>query len=106
MDADAQPDFVVRLDARDGPARFVLVSGRDGHVVRELVTDGFEPGFGNSFAASSDLDGDGRPELLLARLASRASGSQWGELRLELRSGQAGLPRIWSCHPRMASSPR
>ncbi len=89
LDGDAQPDLVVRLDARGGAARFVVVSGRDGHIVRELVTDGLEPGFGNSFAMSSDLDHDGVPDLVVGT-------ERRGALAFSGSNGRL----LWQCHAR------
>src|SRR5688572_6875893 len=93
VDGDAVPDFAAGAPEWTGsptPAgRIVVVSGRDGRIVRTFRNETGAPNFGAHVAPAGDLDGDGARDILLTAhgLVEVRSGKT-GELLL--RIGEAG----------------
>ena len=83
VDGDAAPDFAAGAPEWTGtPApggRIVIVSGREGRIVRTLRNETGAPNFGAHVASAGDLDADGAQDVLLT-----AHGL------VEVRSGRTG----------------
>lgn len=70
LDGDGSGDLLVGAPqlshgAIQGPGRVLIVSGADGHTLATLHGDLAGEAFGSAVALLSDLDGDGRPEVLV-----------------------------------------
>lgn len=90
FDGDATPDVLVGApSARFAEGRVVVLSGRDGHTLRELVPDRRAEGFGYGVSGALDFDLDGKHDLVA--LSSFAPRCAFGF------SGSTGeLVRRWS----------
>jgi hypothetical protein len=65
VNGDGTPDFIL-VTGPGTPARFAVVSGKDGTTVLVPPTDPFGSNFtGGAFVAAGDFDGDGRAEMVI-----------------------------------------
>jgi len=115
VDGDGTNDALVGASGREREGRALLVSGRDGHVIREYASLADDRNFGTYVDVLSDQDGDGSVDLLIqsldrARLHSGASGALlrvvdgvgWTEIVAIGDADGDGLPEFVGCahrHP-------
>ncbi len=79
-----------RMDGCDGGVA-LLISGRTGRLLyefRSLTSDGIGSGFGQGVSQIGDVDGDGRPKLLIGAVWATVPGGRKG----------GGCGYVFSCH--------
>jgi hypothetical protein len=93
-DGDGRRDVVVGAPGRDA-GRAYLLSGADGRTLRSFAPRRDEPSFGWYVAATGDLDGDGRSDVVVgAHLTKRSDGAAAGAAYL-FSSTSGEILRQW-----------
>src|SRR5688572_13732497 len=75
IDGDGVEDIIAGATATDAPGKAHILSGRDGSILRTLVSPGANDLFGWHVAPAGDLDGDGKAEVLVGAPSAKAMGA-------------------------------
>jgi hypothetical protein len=101
IDRDGIPDVAIGLPETGGSTGLgrarglvVVVSGRDGRVLRRLEPSGDDREFGHALAGGLEFDGDGVPDLAVGIPGGKRL-SYTGDGRVRLFSGKAGQA-LWA----------
>lgn len=81
VNGDGTPDVIVGAPANGkGKGRAHVLSGRDGKLIHELTSGDMNDWFGIKVCGCEDLDGDGRPELVVGASGADEGGKDTGSV--------------------------
>ena len=75
IDGDGVEDILAGATATDTPGKAHVLSGRDGSILRTLVSPGVNDLFGWHVSPAGDLDRDGKAEVLVGAPSAKAKGA-------------------------------